>query len=121
MAPRSAVRPASSSAPVVYPATSSVPEVGRSSRPMLLSSVLLPEPDGPLSATNSADCRLKHDAMQHLGFDVGADVVAAADVREAQDGAGGVVIQLAIVNAWVLMSDRGGTLTRMNALEKHDG
>jgi hypothetical protein len=54
VAPRSRVRPASSSDWVCWSAISSVPAVGRSSRPMMLSSVLLPEPDGPLSATNSA-------------------------------------------------------------------
>jgi hypothetical protein len=30
-----------------------------SSKPMMLSSVLLPEPEGPLSATNSASCNAR--------------------------------------------------------------
>src|SRR5690554_763890 len=36
-----------------WPATSTVPAVGRSSAPMMLSSVVLPQPDGPASDVNS--------------------------------------------------------------------
>src|SRR5690349_22270207 len=38
---------------VSSPSMNSRPLVGRSSRPTMLSSVLLPEPDGPIRATNS--------------------------------------------------------------------
>ena len=58
--------------------------VGRSSRLMRLSSVLLSEPDGPLSATDSAVCKARLIAVQHLGLNIGADVVAAVDVAQAQ-------------------------------------
>ena len=40
-------------APLFSPSSASRPEVGLSSSPIMLSKVLLPEPDGPMSATNS--------------------------------------------------------------------
>jgi len=80
--------PASSSDCVDCPAISSLPEVGRSSRPMILSSVLLPEPYGPLERDKLGGLQGQTDAMQHLGFDFRADVVAATDVGQAQAGSG---------------------------------
>ena len=42
-----------SSASTSSPARRSVPEVGRSRQPRMFISVLLPEPDAPITATNS--------------------------------------------------------------------
>ena len=57
--PRSAVISASERLAVSRPAMLSRPPVGRSRRPMMLSRVLLPEPDGPISAANSPCARLR--------------------------------------------------------------
>ena len=52
---------------------------------MMLSSVLLPEPDGPISATNSPRSQHEIDVVQDLDLDRRADVVGLADAFEAQD------------------------------------
>ena len=64
------------------PASGSCPAVMRSSRPMMLSSVLLPEPEGPISATNSPRADAQVHAVQHLGLVGQAEVVALADAVE---------------------------------------
>ncbi len=48
--------------------------VGRSSRPIRLSRVLLPEPEGPIRAANSPRSQAQVDAVQDLGFRVAAAV-----------------------------------------------
>ncbi len=49
---------------------------------MRLSSVDLPEPDGPISAVNSPGCEREVDAVQHLDLDLGAGTVGLVDVRQ---------------------------------------
>ena len=41
------------------PCMRKLPAVGRSNKPMVLSSVLLPEPEGPMTAQNSPGCKVK--------------------------------------------------------------
>ena len=53
------------------PASRYEPAVGGSSRPIRLSSVDLPEPDGPISAANSPRREREVDAVQHLDLDIG--------------------------------------------------
>jgi len=57
---RSRVASSSDSRPIGAPSSSTSPLVGRSSPPSSWSNVLLPDPDGPISATNSpaSTCRL---------------------------------------------------------------
>ena len=48
----------------------------------MFSSVLLPEPDGPITAQNSPRCEREVDAVQHLGLDRRADVVGLAHAAQ---------------------------------------
>jgi hypothetical protein len=82
---------------VCWPQWSASPVVGRSSRPMMLSSVLLPEPDGPVSATNSASRQRHVDAVQHLGFHRRIDVVALVDVVQVQECESNVPLALSLI------------------------
>jgi hypothetical protein len=53
--------------------------IRRPGRPMMLCSVLLPDPDSPVSGVNSALDDVDRNAVQHLGFNLGAGVVAFVD------------------------------------------
>ena len=77
------------------PSTSTAPAVGASSPPARLSSVDLPEPDGPMTATSSPGCDGQADVAQRVDGGV-AGAVDAADVTQfehahrtaSSDGAG---------------------------------
>ena len=56
----------------------------------------------PLERDELGALQAQGNAVQHLGFNLGADVVAAADVGQAQDGVGGYGHAPCIVNAWGL-------------------
>ena len=63
-----------------WPSRKYWPEVGRSRQPRMCISVDLPEPDGPVTATNSPRLNVERHAAQrphlHLADDVGLDEVA---------------------------------------------
>ena len=71
-APARRAAPSDSSSMSVAADRRSCPSVGRSRPPIRLSSVVLPEPDGPISARNSPCGHVEVDALQHV------DALAAA-------------------------------------------
>ena len=67
-------------AEISWPPTVMVPSVGRSSPAMRFSSVVLPDPDGPMSARNSAARHVEGEPLEHV------DALAAAGERLVQPG-----------------------------------
>ena len=65
------------------PSTSTAPSVGASSPPARLSSVDLPEPDGPITATSSPSSTVEADAAQRVHGGV-AGAVDAGDVAQLE-------------------------------------
>ena len=63
------------------PPTVMLPSVGESRPPIRLSSVVLPEPDGPMSARKSPLRDVEVDVMQHLDLLLAA-LVDLADVAD---------------------------------------
>jgi hypothetical protein len=88
VAPRSRVRPASSSDWVCWSAISSVPAVGRSQQADDVEQRALARTRRPLERHELRLAQRQRNAVQHLGLHRRADVVALVDVGELQDGGG---------------------------------
>ena len=82
---RSVVASSSLSRLIVAPSRTISPEVGRSSPPRSWSSVDLPEPDGPIRATNSPSATRQRDASQGV-HGRGAEAVPLGQVARLEDG-----------------------------------
>ena len=84
------------------PPTSTDPPVGVSRPPIRFSSVVLPEPDGPISARKSPGGNVEIDALQHV------DALAAArevlvDVRDPNQRVPLMVLTLHVGTEAVLL------------------
>ena len=96
-----------------WPATQTSPELGRSSVPMMLSRVDLPDPDGPTIATYSPRRTVEVHAVEHLGRWIAGVHLVHVDQTEDLVG-GGHRAQLGTTTVSPARNSSDDTCTRVS-------